>query len=147
MVARVSDDGSNVLFRVSGHGFFSADMPPKSAVLPEWFLQLAEGLARRHLTPDGNLKAVSLEDYEAAVASIPKKPAKGEETAVSWARWLLATAASRPLSPLEQQPFEEYLTSLKQQGSPAAARELLRYRPKDREAVERAKLLIPALPK
>jgi len=147
VVARVSDDGSNVLFRVSGHGFFSADMPPKSAVLPEWFLQLAEGLARRHLTPDGNLKAVSLEDYEAAVASIPKKPAKGEETAVSWARWLLATAASRPLSPLEQQPFEEYLTSLKQQGSPAAARELLRYRPKDREAVERAKLLIPALPK
>ncbi len=147
VVARVSDDGASVLFRISGHGFFSAPMPPKSATLPEWFLNLAEGLARLHLTPTGNIKEVSLEDYEAAVAAIPRKPAKGEETAVNWARWLLATASTRPISPLEKQSFDDYLASLKAQGSPAAARELLRYRPKDRDAADRAKLLVPALPK
>ena len=147
VVARVSDDGGSVLFRVSGHGFFSAAMPPKGAALPEWFLKLAEGLARLRLTPGGNIDEVPLEDYEAAVAAIPQKPAKGEESAVTWARWLLATASSRPLTPFERQPFEEYLRSLKEQGSPAAARELLRYRPQDREAVERAKLLVPSAPK
>jgi serine/threonine protein kinase/WD40 repeat protein len=147
VVARVSDDGSSVLFRVAGHGFFSAAMPPKGTTLPEWFLKLAEGLARLHLNPAGNMEDVSLEDYEAAVAAIPKTPAKGEETAVTWARWLLATATTRPLSPFERQSFDDYLASLKQQGSPAAARELLRFRPKDRDAAERAKLLVPALPK
>ena len=147
VVARVSDDGRTVLFRVSGHGFFSAAMPPKSAALPEWFLRLAEGLARLHLTPEGNMQEVSLDDYEAAVAELPKKPAKGEETALSWAKWLLAAAATRPLSPLENQPFDEYLRTLKEQGSPAAARELLRYRPRDKDAAERARLLVPALPK
>ena len=147
VVARVSDDGSSVLFRVAGHGFFSAAMPPKGTTLPEWFLKLAEGLARLHLNPSGNIEAVSLDDYEAAVAAVPKTPAKGEETAVTWARWLLATASTRPLSPFERQSFDDYLASLKQQGSPAAARELLRFRPKDRDAAERAKLLVPALPK
>ncbi|WP_395751253.1 protein kinase domain-containing protein [Prosthecobacter sp.] len=147
VVARVSDDGRSVLFRVSGHGFFSADMPPQNVSLPEWFLRLAEGLARRHLTAEGNIKDVSLEDYESAVASIPKKPAKGEETALSWATWLLAPPSTRPISPLQKLPFEDYLKSLKDNGSPAAARELLRYRPKDKDAADRSKLLVPSLPK
>ena len=147
VVARVSDDGASVLFRVAGHGFFSAAMPPKGTVLPEWFLKLAEGLARLRLNPVGNIEEVPLDDYEAAVAAIPKTPAKGEETALTWARWLLATAATRQLSPFESQSFDDYLRSLKEQGSPAAARELLRFRPKDRDAAERAKLLVPALPK
>ncbi|MCF7787249.1 MAG: protein kinase [Prosthecobacter sp.] len=147
VVARVSEDGSSVLFRIAGHGFFTSPMPPKGTPLPEWFLKFAEGLARVHLNPAGNLEDVSLDDYEAAVAAIPKTPAKGEETAVTWARWLLATASTRPLSPFERQSFDEYLDSLKQQGSPAAARELIRFRPKDRDAVDRAKLLVPALPK
>ena len=147
VVARVSDDGSSVLFRVSGHGFFSAAMPPKGVVLPEWFLKFAEGLARLRLSPGGNLEEVPLDDFEASVAAIPKTPGKGEDTAVTWARWLLSSAATRPLSPFERQTFDDYLRSLKEQGSPAAARELIRYRPKDRDAVERAKLLVPALPK
>ena len=147
VVARVSDDGSSVLFRVSGHGFFSAAMPPKGVVLPEWFLKFAEGLARLRLSPGGNLEEVPLDDFEASVAAIPKTPGKGEDTAVTWARWLLSSAATRPLSPFERQTVDDYLRSLKEQGSPAAARELIRYRPKDRDAVERAKLLVPALPK
>ena len=122
-------------------------MPPKGTALPEWFLKFAEGLARRHLTPAGTIEDVSLDDYETAVAAIPKTPAKGQETAVTWARWLLATTTTRPLSPFERQSFDDYLASLKQQGSPAAARELIRFRPKDRDAAERAKLLVPALPK
>lgn len=147
VVARVSDDGSSILFRVAGHGFFSAAMPPQATTLPEWFLKLAEGLARLHLSPSGHMEDLSLDDYEAAVAAIPKTPAKGEETAHTWARWLLATTSTRPLTPFEKQSFDEYLASLKQQGSPAAARELLRFRPKDRDAADRAKLLVPTLPK
>ncbi len=147
VVARVSDDGSNVLFRVSGHGFFSVPMPPNGSLLPEWFLKLAESLALRRLTHEGRIDELTLQDYENAVAAIPQKPTKGEETAVSWAKWLLTPAASRPLSPLEDQPFDTYLSSLKEQGSPAAARELLRFRPKDRDAVEKAAQLKPSPPK
>jgi hypothetical protein len=87
------------------------------------------------------------EDFEAAVAAIPKTAGPGEETAFRWAKWLLAPAATRPLSPLEDQPFAAYLSSLKEEGSPAAARELLRYRPKDRDAVEKAKQFKPSPPK
>jgi len=146
VVARVSDDGRTLLFRVSQHGFFSVPMPPKGTVLPEWFLKFAEGLARHRLTSDGRMETLGGEDFEAAVAAIPKKPAKGEETAAQWARWLLASAATRPLSPLEDKPFDEYLRSLKAQGSPAAAREYVRYRPEDREAAEKAAKLVPAAP-
>jgi len=144
VVARVSDDAQSILFRVSGHGFFSAPMPPKDTVLPEWFLKFAEGLARRHLTANGRVEEVSLDDYEATIAAIPKTAAAGEETAFRWAKWLLAPTATRPLSPVDEQPFEDYLLALKKEGSPAAARELLRYRPNDKEAVERAKSLAPA---
>ncbi len=147
VVARVADDGASVLFRVAGHGFFSAAMPPKGTVLPDWFLKLAEGFARLRLNAVGNIEEVPLDDYEAAVAAVPKTPAKGEEIALTWARWLLATPTTRPPSPFEPQSFDDYLRSLKEQGSPAAARELLRFRPKDRDAAERAKLLVPALPK
>jgi len=147
VVARVAEDGKSILFRVSEHGFFSAPMPPQNTLLPEWFLKFAEGLARRRLAPEGRIEALPPEDFEAAVAAIPKTPAKGEETAVRWAKWLLAHAATRPLSPLEDQPFDAYLSSLKEEGSPAAARELLRYRPKDRDAVERAAKLVPTPPK
>lgn len=147
VVARVSEDGKELLFRVSGHGFFSVPMPPKGARLPEWFLHFAEAMARRRLTPDGRMENLTADDFEAAVAAIPKKPAKDEATAVQWARWLLAAAATRPLCPQEDKPFDEYLRSLKAQGSPAAAREYLRYRPNDTEAAERAEKLIPVPPK
>jgi WD40 repeat protein len=146
VVARVSEDGKSVLFRVSGHGFFSATMPPLNTTLPEWFLKLAEGLARRRITDTGRTEVLSIEDFETAVAAIPNKPAKEEETAARWAHWLLAAAATRPLSPLEDRPFDEYLRALKNNGSPAAARELLRYRPADKEAAELARKLVPSAP-
>ncbi|MFO1484037.1 MAG: serine/threonine-protein kinase [Verrucomicrobiaceae bacterium] len=147
VVARVSDDGKTLLFRVSEFGFFSVPMPPAGTILPEWFLQLAEGLARRRMTPEGRAETLTLDDFNKAVAAIPKNPPKGEETAAQWARWILAAAASRPLSPLEDKPFDEYLRSLKEQGSPAAAREYLRFRPKDQDALEAAKKFVPAPPK
>jgi serine/threonine protein kinase/WD40 repeat protein len=147
VVARVSQDDKTLLFRVSEHAFFSVPMPPKGVVLPEWFLKFAEGLARRHLTPDGRLETLGLEEFDAAVAALPKTAAQGDEIALRWAKWLLTPAATRSLSPMDDMPFDEYLRSLKAQGSPAAAREYLRYRPQDRDAAELSKKLVPALPK
>jgi hypothetical protein len=147
VVARVSDDGKSLLFRVSEHGFFTVPMPPKGTRLPEWFLQLAEGLGRRHLTEEGRLESLTLEDFEQRAAAIPKTAAPGEEVATLWAKWMLSPSATRPLSPFDEQPFNEYLLSLKDQGSPAAAREFLRYRPTDRDAINRAAKFVPAPPK
>jgi len=147
VVARVSDDGKSLLFRVSEHGFFTVPMPPKDTRLPEWFLRLAEGLGRRHLTEEGRLESLTLEDFEQRAAAIPKTPAPGEEVATLWAKWMLAPSATRPLSPFDEQPFNEYLLSLKDQGSPAAAREYLRYRPTDRDAMNRAAKFVPPPPK
>ncbi|MCX6838114.1 MAG: protein kinase [Verrucomicrobia bacterium] len=147
VVARVSDDGKSLLFRVSEHGFFTVPMPPKDTRLPEWFLQLAEGLGRRHLTEEGRLESLTLEDFEQRAAAIPKTPAPGEEVATLWAKWMLAPSATRPLSPFDEQPFNEYLLSLKDNGTPAAAREFLRYRPTDRDAINRAAKFVPAPPK
>lgn len=144
VVGRVSDDSRTLLFRVSEHAFFSIPMPPKDTRLPEWFLQFAEGLGRRHLTPDGRLESLTLEDFTQRAAAIPKTPAPGEEIAVLWAKWLLTPSSTRPLSPFDDQPFDAYLLFLKDQGSPAAAREYLRYRPKDRDMINRAaKFVLP----
>ncbi|MCB1279239.1 hypothetical protein, partial [Prosthecobacter sp.] len=147
VVARVSDDDSKVVFRISEHAFFSRPMPPKNTLLPEWFLQFAEALARRRITEDGRIDVLSPADFAAAVAAIPAEPGQGEETAVRWARWLTTPPATRPLSPFDDQTFPEYLASLKEQGSPAAAREYLRFRPNDATARERAAKFVPAPPK
>jgi serine/threonine protein kinase/WD40 repeat protein len=147
VVARVSDDGKSLLFRVSEHGFFTVPMPPKDTRLPEWFLRLAEGLGRRHLTEEGRLESLTLEDFEQRAAAIPKTPAPGEEVTTLWAKWMLAPSATRPLSPFDEQPFNEYLLSLKDNGTPAAAREYLRYRPTDRDAMNRAAKFVPPPPK
>lgn len=146
VVARVSDDGKTLLFRVAEHGFFSIPMPPKGTRLPEWFLQFAESLARHRLAEDGRMETLNSEAFEAALAQIPAKPNKDEAVPTQWARWLLAVAASRPLSPMEDKPFDEYLRGLKAQGSPAAAKEYLRFQPNDDEATTRAAKLVPALP-
>jgi serine/threonine protein kinase/WD40 repeat protein len=144
VVGRVSDDAKTLLFRVSEHAFFSLPMPPQDTRLPEWFLQFAEGLARRHLTADGRLESLTFEDFAQRAAAIPKAPAPGEEIAFLWARWLMTPSATRPLSPFDEQPFDAYLLSLKDQGSPAAAREYLRYCPKDRDMIDRAaKFVLP----
>jgi hypothetical protein len=147
VVARVSDDAKSLLYRVSEHAFFSHPMPPKGVKLPEWFLQFAEGLARRHLTADGRLEDLTLEDFEQRVAAVPKTPAPGEEIPMLWAQWLLTPPATRPLSPMDDMLFDQYVISLKEQGSPAAAREYLRYRPGDQEARDRAAKFVPAAPK
>jgi len=131
VVARVSDDGKTLLFRVSGLGFFSVPMPPHGSELPEWFLQLAEGLARRRLTPDGRTENLTREDFEKAVAAIPEKALKEKGTAARWARWLLSIAKERALSPMEDEPFDEYLRSLKGRGVSAALSEYRRYRPQE----------------
>lgn len=147
VVARVSEDTKSVVFRVSEHAFFSAPMPPKDTVLPEWFLQFAEALARRRITEDGRIESLSPADFATAAAAIPTEPGPGEEIAVRWARWLTTPPDTRPLSPFDDQSFPDYLASLKEQGSPAAAREYLRFRPNDRTALERAAKFVPAPPK
>jgi len=146
VVARVSDDEKTVLFRVAEHAFFSTPMPPKGTHLPEWFLRFAEALAGRRLAEDGRLETLSLDDLATAAAAIPDTPTKDEETAARWARWLITPPSTRPLSPFDDQSFPDYLASLKEQGSPAAAREYLRYRPNDRTAQDRAKKFVPTAP-
>ena len=147
VVARVSEDEKSVLFRVSEHAFFSAPLPPKGTILPEWFLQFAEALAGRRITEDGRIESVSLDEFATAAAAIPTHPAKEEETAVRWARWLTTPPDTRPLSPFDDQSFPDYLATLKEQGSAAAAREYLRFRPNDQTARERAAKFVPAPPK
>ncbi|MEQ2006151.1 MAG: hypothetical protein ABMA26_05075, partial [Limisphaerales bacterium] len=110
-------------------------MKPEVKVHKEVIINSESLETRVAVSEDGRLESLTLEDFEKRAATIPKTPVPGEEVAVLWAKWMLAPSATRPLSPYDDQPFDVYIRSLKDQGSPAAAREYLRYRPKDPDAI------------
>jgi serine/threonine protein kinase/WD40 repeat protein len=124
----LSEDEKNIVFRVPKQGWFSLPMPPESPHLPSWFLDLAEALARRRLSSDGRTEALTLTDQKKAISNIPKQISEPEKLALQWTSWLLADPDQRPLSPMEEQSFPDYLESLEANTSPAAAAEISRYR-------------------
>ncbi len=126
----LAEAGKQLIFRVAKEGWFSLPMPPESLQLPLWFLDLAEGIARRRLTSEGKTQSLTLEDQQRAADAIPKNAVGVEATALRWARWLLTTPDQRSLSPQDDQNFEDYMESLKMNPSPAAAAEVLRLRPR-----------------
>ena len=126
----LAEAGKQLIFRVAKEGWFSLPMPPESMQLPLWFLDLAEGIARRRLTSEGKTQSLTLEDQQRAADAIPKNAVGAEATALRWARWLLTTPDQRPLSPQDDQNFEDYMESLKMNPSPAAAAEVQRLRPR-----------------
>ncbi|MDZ4289353.1 MAG: WD40 repeat domain-containing protein, partial [Prosthecobacter sp.] len=130
----VAPDGAQLIYRAAGEGWFALPMPPQSVFLPDWFLDLAEALARRRLSTEGKAETLTLADFQRISRQVPKVVAETELTAARWAQWLLADPEQRPLSPLETDPFATYLESLLQTTTPAAAAEVLRYRPHDPEA-------------
>jgi hypothetical protein len=101
-------------------------MPPEAAALPTWFLDLAEALARRRLSPEGKYITLSLKEVQRAIAAVPTRISPSEATAMRWAKWLLQDADTRPLAPTEDESLEAYLKSLETQ--PAAAAELRQFR-------------------
>jgi WD40 repeat protein len=123
----VTDDGARLLYRAEGEGWFSMPMPPRAVFAPEWFLDLAEGLARRKLSPDGKVEPLSLQDFRERVRQIPVVVTETERAAARWAAWLLADPQTRPLSPLEDESFAEYVSTLRRTETPHAAAEASRY--------------------
>ncbi|HYF37484.1 MAG TPA: hypothetical protein VD994_19440, partial [Prosthecobacter sp.] len=130
----IGPDGERLIYRAAGKGWFALPMPPRAAYLPEWFLSLAEGLARRRLSPEGKEETLTLTEFQTIRRRIPTVIAEQEVTAARWAQWLLADPEERPLSPLEEEPFAQYLKTLRQEATPFAAAEVLRYQPHDPEA-------------
>jgi hypothetical protein len=114
-------------------------MPPRAVYLPEWFLEVAEGLARRRLTSEGKPETLSLANFQATTRKIPKVVSESEATAARWAKWLLANPEERPLSPMDEDSFSEYLKSLRKEGTPYAAAEVRRYRPHDGGSADAAR--------
>ncbi len=132
--AMVSDDGTQIRYRMDGQGWYSLPMPPEQVQIPEWFLNLAEALARSHLDEDGKTHRLSLEDLQKARAAVPTRPGAADLIAAKWASWLLADPERRPLTPVDGEPFDDYLKSLLDQKSLYAAEEVLRFRPHQPEA-------------
>jgi len=121
----ISEDGTHLFYRVPKSGWFSLPMPPLATHLPDWFLSLAESLARRRLSSEGKTVSLSLADLKLAVAAVPKHSREEDALALRWTRWLLADPYQRALSPIEGESFGDYLKSL--QNEPAAAGEALRF--------------------
>lgn len=122
----LAEEGRRLVYRVAKEGWFSLPMPPESARLPEWFLDLAESLARRRLTSEGKTESLTLDDLKKAVAAVPKQAGEDDALALRWAQWLMAAPEKRPLSPQEDEMFEDYLKALPK--NTAASAEVLRFR-------------------
>lgn len=127
----ISDDAKRFIYRLPQQGWFSLPMPPKSARLPDWFLDLAEAIARRRLTSEAQTETLTLDHLKKAIAAVPEKPSPEDALAHRWARWLLASPSQRSLSPQDDEFLPAYLESLKAQASPAATEELEQFRLQD----------------
>lgn len=124
----ISADGKKLVYRMEGQGWFSLPMPEVPGPLPDWFLDMAEALARRRLTEEGKAQILGLTQVRNALSQVPQD-AEGQATpAQQWARWLQADPSERPLSPQEDEPFSDYLTSLAEKKDPTAHEEALRFR-------------------
>ena len=125
--AAVQGDGQSVLFRLAKLGWFTLPMPSQHAVVPEWFLHLAETLAGRRRTADRRSEELTLSDREAAIAAIPAHPSESDAIAARVSRWLLADPAARALSPDLNETLPEYIEYLEKKASPSATQELKRF--------------------
>ncbi len=124
----LSADGRRLLYRLPDQGWFSLPMPPvPQRPLPDWFLDLAEAMARLRLTSEGRLQALDLDAWQRAVNAVPTEPDEAEPAAWRWAQWLLAPAAKRPLAPEDEESLADYLRSLEKGASPQAEEELRRF--------------------
>ena len=124
----ISNDSQKMIFRVENQGWFSLLMPEIPERLPEWFLDLAEALARHRLSEDGKVQTISLGQARTALAQIPKKASSEDATALRWTRWLLSEPEKRALSPQEDELFTDYVQALSNKKDPNAQAEVLRYR-------------------
>jgi eukaryotic-like serine/threonine-protein kinase len=123
----LSGDARRYVYHLPEAGWFSMPMPPEGGRIPEWFLDLAEALARRRLNSEAQTESLTLDDLKKAVAAVPEHPAPEEAQAHRWARWLLAQPHERPLTPEDNEPLAQYLQSLEKKVSPAAALELQKF--------------------
>lgn len=124
----VDKTGGRLVFHLQSQGWFSLPMPELNpSRLPGWFLDLAEAQARRRLSEDGKVQTLNLADARNVMARIPKKDPAHQE-ALRWAAWLTSPPRVRPLSPQEDEPFEDYLAALLARKDPEAAYEIRRYR-------------------
>lgn len=128
---QVSADGRDIQFQIIGEGWFSLPLPPSASDLPPWFIHLAEALARQHLTDEGKLVPISLDEFHDAIAEIPSNPKPSEKTAHQWATWLIQSTKDRQLSPSQSESLDDYLENLIEQKDTWAAKEVLRLRPRD----------------
>lgn len=125
----ISADSREIVYLMQDQGWFALPMPivPQSP-LPDWFLDLAEALARRRLTETGKAQNVSLMEARNALAHVPKAAPEDSDIAFRWARWLLSAPNERPLCPQADEPFADYLTKLSKMKEPSAQAEAVRYR-------------------
>ncbi len=124
---QIVPDGRQFLYRLPSAGWFSLPMPPPSGHLPDWFLNLAEALARRRLTSEARTESLTLDDLQKAIAAVPEKPLPEELSAHRWARWLITSPEQRPLHPEDAQSLTDYLQELRKSSAAGAAEELQRY--------------------
>lgn len=122
----ISKDGASYVYRLPEAGWFSLPMPPEGVHLPDWFLNLAEALARRRLNSEAQTESLGVEDLRKAISAVPRIPEPEDILAHRWAQWLLAKPGTRALTPADNEPLEKYLESLEKNTSPAAAMELQR---------------------
>ena len=125
----ISADSQELVYLMQDQGWFSLPMPlVPTSPLPDWFLSLAEALARRRLTEAGKAQNVSLMEARNALAQVPKAAPDDSDIAYRWARWLLSDPEQRSLCPQEDEPFSEYVGGLGKKKDPSAQAEAMRYR-------------------
>lgn len=136
----IAKAGRMVCYERRGGGWFLFPIPQRSGPQPEWFLQVSEALARRHLSESGSVETLSFAAFSKAVAAIPEPKAFVDDLAVrQLTRWLVSDPSRRPLWPDDEGSFPDYLKELVQTQEPAALREVLRFDPLNVTAQEAAR--------
>lgn len=136
----IAEAGRMVCYERKGGGWFLFPIPDRSGRQPEWFLQVAEALARRRLNDNSSTETLSYSAVSKAITAIPCESSSVDDLAVrQLSRWLVADPSHRPLWPDDEGIFDDYLRELITTQEAAALREVLRFDPLNAKAVAAGK--------
>lgn len=108
-------------------------IPPPEVELPEWFLQFAEEMGGRAFRDQGAIVTLPETSLKTSMELIPGDA--GDSTAGKYAKWLVESGRSRPLSPSSKMTVGEYVDQLIATGVPRLAKDALKYEPRNLEAI------------
>ncbi len=123
-------DGSRLITALPADWLHIWEMAPAMPVPPAWLPMLAEAVAGRRVSPQGELAAITADEFWRVREQLAARRGT-DDPYHRWAEWFLDDRATRLASPWGARPLPATIEKLRSQETPANLERVLRYQPDD----------------